>query len=113
IERKCAQADAAKWFLKNPDELALVNKPEPWPGKDRDFFQASANASMSGTRIVQSKVSVTPAEKDAWGQETAWCGAQLAWRTGRAYAIQPPAKTFSVVSSACVAAQGVTPPAPF
>jgi curli biogenesis system outer membrane secretion channel CsgG len=113
VATKCGRLDAANWFLKNPKMLALVDKPEPWAGKSQDFFQASANASMPGTKIVKSKIAINVTERAAWGQESSWCAAQIAWKQGSVPTFETSAQDYKSVSPACVAAASVTPPGPF
>lgn len=124
---KCNLADTAAWFVKNPDVLALVTKPEPWPGKQTSFFQSAMQANTAAVLLpsqeqtdrnfkidpakdgvmkkYRAQIAAVPsAAIHAWQEESAWCAAQFTWKTGH----RPrDGATFDQVSPACAAASKV------
>lgn len=124
---KCNLADTAEWFVKNPDMLALVKKPEPWPGKTTAFFQAAMQANSAALMLpsqeqtdrnfkidpskdavlkkYRAQIAAVPSSAiHAWQEESAWCEAQFAWKTGHR---PKDGSVFDQVSPACAAASKV------
>ena len=61
----CASADAAKWIMRDPANLAMVDKPEPWPNKDTAFFQSVIDATNASQQLPNAEQNVTMAERGA------------------------------------------------
>jgi pectin methylesterase-like acyl-CoA thioesterase len=124
---KCNLADTATWFVKNPDMLALVKKPEPWPGKTTAFFQSAMQANSDALMLpsqeqtdlnfkidpakdavlkkYHAQIAAVPSSAiHAWQEESAWCEAQFTWKTGHR---PKDGATFDQISPACDAASKV------
>ncbi len=124
---KCNLVSTAAWFVKNPDMLALVKKPEPWPGKTTAFFQSAMQANSAALMLpsqeqtdrnfkidpakdavlkkYRAQIAAVPSSAiHAWQEESAWCEAQFTWKTGRRPKDGSP---FSQISPACDAASKV------
>ena len=102
----CKNAEAASWLMKDPNRLAQIDKPEPWPNKSTAFFQGDLN--------VQIEKSSAPANPptNPYAVENNWCAAQLAYHTGQTPQLLGKAKS-AAISPSCVAVTKVIAPGAF